>query len=210
MQLCRPFEVAILEQENVRVPRQSFERMPAGTVAVGPHHDAHAGQLLGQFYFSELRTEQQLGYIVTMTNRTFKDQGGMAFIVQSPVASAARIETATLEFMQKQLPLLAELSEETFAQHKASLIGNLTERDKNLGDRSRRYWADLSAGVTTFDSQARIADLVGDLSKAEMIDYVRGVIERLNSARVLIFSRGRFEEVPTRGLPPRRQATSSR
>lgn len=171
---------------------------------------ALAGQLLGQFYFSELRTEQQLGYIVTMTNRTFKDQGGMAFIVQSPVASAARIETATLEFMQKQLPLLAELSEETFAQHKASLIGNLTERDKNLGDRSRRYWADLSAGVTTFDSQARIADLVGDLSKAEMIDYVRGVIERLNSARVLIFSRGRFEEVPTRGLPPRRQATSSR
>ncbi|MCB1683217.1 MAG: insulinase family protein [Pseudomonadales bacterium] len=184
-----------------------------------PHRarSALAGQLLGQAYFSELRTEQQLGYVVNLSNRTFKDQGGLAFIIQSPVASSAHLEAATRTFMKEQIGALGALAQSDFDQHKAALISRLTERDKNLGERSRRYWAELSADVTTFDSQLRIAELIGTLSKQDMIEYLQGVIGRLDSARVLVFNRGHFEEVPTRGVPVpaggiplTTQATSSR
>ncbi|MEM8769890.1 MAG: insulinase family protein, partial [Pseudomonadota bacterium] len=133
---------------------------------------ALTSQILRQSFFSSLRTEQQLGYVVTMTNRTLRDRGALVFIIQSPVASPADLEAATLEFMQAELPKVAELDEATFEQFKAGLVSRLTERAKNLRERSGRYLADLDAEVTTFDSQDRIAAIVNSLTLDDVTDYL--------------------------------------
>lgn len=156
-------------------------------------------QILSQQYFSKLRTEQQLGYIVTMTNRTMRDRGALVFIIQSPVASPAELEAATVSFMQEQLPLVASMDAAAFEQFKAALVGRLTEQAKNLRERNRRYLADLEAGVTTFDSQQQIADIVSSLTLEEVTAHLETTIERLASARLLVFSRGQFETTPTIG-----------
>jgi len=161
---------------------------------------ALAAQMLRQQYFTALRTERQLGYVVSVTNRTMQDQGGLAFIIQSPVASTAELDAATREFMQSQLPVLEAMSESDYAQHKAGLISRLTERDQNLRDRTSRYLADLDAGETSFDSQQQIADIVTDLSKTQMQEFYRSVVEKLNEQRVLVYSQGKFPDVPTRGI----------
>ncbi len=156
-------------------------------------------QILSQQYFSKLRTEQQLGYIVTMTNRTLRDRGALVFIIQSPVASPADLETATVTFMREQLPLVADLDEASFEQFKAALAGRLTEQAKNLRERNGRYLADLEAGVTSFDSQQQIADIVRSLTLEEVTDHLALTLDRLESARLLVFSRGQFESTPELG-----------
>lgn len=160
-------------------------------------------QILGQPFFSSLRTEQQLGYVVSMSNRTLLNRGSLVFIIQSPVASVAALEAATIEFMQAQLPLVANMDEETFAQFKTGLVGRLTERAKNLRERTARYLSDLEADVITFDSQMQIAGIVSALTLEEVTEYLTESIDRLKNARLLIFSRGQFEEIPThsRRLP---------
>ena len=156
-------------------------------------------QILSQQYFSKLRTEQQLGYIVTMTNRTMRDRGALVFIIQSPVASPAELEAATVGFMREQLPLVADMDPAAFEQFKAALVGRLTEQAKNLRERNARYLADLEAGVTSFDSQQRIADIVSSLTLEEVTAHLEMTVERLESARLLVFSRGRFEAAPELG-----------
>ncbi|MEJ2089204.1 MAG: hypothetical protein P8Y69_12200 [Gammaproteobacteria bacterium] len=160
---------------------------------------ALVSQILQQSYFSSLRTEQQLGYVVSMTNRTIRDRGAIAFIIQSPVASPAALEAATIEFMRSQLPVVRNLTPEVFAQYQASLVSRLTEKAKNLSERSARYMADLDADVTTFDSQAQIAEIVASLTLEDVVAHLEQTVARLESARLLIFNRGKFDDIPWRG-----------
>ena len=160
---------------------------------------ALAAQILRQAYFSSLRTEQQLGYVVSMNNRTIRNHGGLLFVVQSPVASAARLEQATLTFLREQLPVLQALDAATFAQHQNALASQLTQRARNLRERTARYQADLDENVTTFDSQERIAALVRQLELPEVVAYLRRTLNRLTHARLLVYSPGRFDEAPARG-----------
>ncbi|MDH3643644.1 MAG: insulinase family protein, partial [Gammaproteobacteria bacterium] len=160
---------------------------------------ALAVQLLRQSYFTSLRTEQQLGYVVAITNRAMRDRAGVTFIVQSPVASPADLEAATRSFMAEQIPAIAEMSDEEFEQNKAGVITRLLETDKNLGQRSRRYWADLDLGILTFDSREQIAELVSGLDKAAMLEFVQGIAARLDSERLLIYNQGKFAEAPIQG-----------
>jgi len=186
----------------------------------GRAKSALAAQMLKQQYFTSLRTQQQLGYVVAVTNRTLQDRGGVVFIIQSPVASPAALETATLHFMNEQVRDLPDMTEETFAQLKAGLITQLTEKDKNLNERTGRYLADLDLDETGFDSQARIADIVADLTLPDMQAYYDGLTKKLADRRLLIYALGRFEDAPTDGVNlggirplPRTvpaQATSSR
>jgi secreted Zn-dependent insulinase-like peptidase len=160
---------------------------------------ALASAVLQQAYFSSLRTEQQLGYVVAMNNRTIRDRGAVTFIIQSPVASPAALEQATIRFMEEQLPRVREMDPTTFEQFKAGLISRLTERAKNLRERSGRYLADLEADVTTFDSQQQIAGIVAGLSRQDVTDYLAETLDRLGTARLLIYSLGRFSDAPAVG-----------
>lgn len=156
-----------------------------------------AAQMLQPEYFRQLRTEQQLGYVVSATGRAIADRGGITFIVQSPMASARAVEQATVEFMQAFNA--QPLDDASFAQQQAGLITQLLEKPKNLAEQSQRYWSDLSRDVTTFDSREQIAQAVQALTPALMSAYLAEVEARLKSRRLLIFSRGQFDEVPTHG-----------
>ncbi|MGD8415833.1 MAG: insulinase family protein [Pseudomonadales bacterium] len=160
---------------------------------------ALAAQILSQPFFSSLRTDQQLGYVVTLTNRTIRNRGALVFIIQSPVASPAALEQATLTFMKDQLPRVAHMDAATFAQNKAGLISRLTEAPKNLRERTARYLADLDADVTTFDSQQQIAGIVANLTLDDVTTYLTQTLDRLHSARLLVYNLGRFDQAPTLG-----------
>lgn len=160
---------------------------------------ALTARILRQAYFTSLRTEQQLGYVVSVTNTTIRDRSGLAFIVQSPVASPATLEALTRDFLREQLNTLAEMSEDEFQRFQNGLVVQLTERDRNLAERGQRYWTDLQLGVTTFDTNTRIAKAAEQLSREAVRAYVADLLERFDSERLIVFSRGRFEDVPQGG-----------
>ena len=160
---------------------------------------ALAVQLIRQAYFTSLRTEQQLGYVVAATNRPLRNLGGIAFIIQSPAASPAALEKATSTFLDAQIPALEAMSEETFSEHKDGLVTLLTKRDENLAQRSQRYMADLNLDITSFDSLEQIANEVSGLTKSQMLASLQNLIERFETQRVIVYSTGKFEDTPETG-----------
>lgn len=165
--------------------------------------NALTNSILRQAYFTSLRTEQQLGYVVALNNPTLRDRSGLAFIVQSPVASAARLEQVTGEFLRDQLEAVAGLSAADFAGYQGGVIARLTERDRNLAERGQRLWTDLDLGVTGFDSQARIAAEVAGLTLDDVMAYLRDTAARFESERLLVYSAGGFDAAPEAGSPIR-------
>ena len=158
-----------------------------------------AVQLLRQGFFSELRTERQLGYVVAAIRMDYEGLGGIAFVVQSPVASPAQIEQAVFAYLDAQAEQLAAMPEAAFAGHKASLISNLTERDKNLFARTNRLWLDLNRGFTNFDRNQQIANHVANLDQAAMVEFVRRLAAKARNQRLAVYNLGKFTEGPSSG-----------
>ncbi len=160
---------------------------------------ALTAQLLHNAYFRELRTEQQLGYVVSANNRPVVQRAGISFVVQSPVASAAHLEEATRTFLTQFIADWPQQSDEEFAQQKLGLINRLRQTPKNLNEQSSRYWTDLENGHLTFDSREQIAGEVEQLTRADVAAYLAELAGKFNNRRLLIYTPGKFSEVPTKG-----------
>ncbi len=158
-----------------------------------------AAHLLSEPYFTSLRTEQQLGYVVDITARAVRKRGAITFLIQSPVAGPAQLEAATRQFVADQLVALRGMPAEQFEESRAGLIARLTEQDSNLGQRSQRYWADIERGVTSLDSRERIADAVNGLAVNDMITYLKDLQQKLDDQRLLIYHDGNFPPAPLGG-----------
>ena len=148
--------------------------------------------LIKPAYFSSLRTEQQLGYVVSAMNPVFYEQGGVAFMVQSPVAGPFRLKKQTRLFLESLAARFEEMSEEEFSANRSGLITQLIQRDKNLGQRARRYWSELDRGITTFDARRQMASMVSKLNRADMVSYLDRVISLSDTDYLFIYSEGRF------------------
>lgn len=150
--------------------------------------------LIAPGYFSSLRTDQQLGYVVTAVNTVMRERGGISFIVQSPIAGPAELKQRTVAFMNREARRLTDMSEEEFGANKGGLIARLLQRDKNLQQRAGRYWGDLDQGIISFDSNMQIAGQVSKLSKADMLEFLHEVQDKLVENHVMIFSEGKFAQ----------------
>lgn len=149
-------------------------------------------QLVRSPYFTDLRTEQQLGYVVAATNGRQYKTPGLVFVVQSPVASSEQVREATIDFVDGYANVLANMPAEEFAAAKAGYLNALREKDKNQHGRAQRYWGDLLFDIKTFDGNELIATEVEELDQATMQAAVKTLQEKLANAYYLVSSPGKF------------------
>ena len=88
----------------------------------------HTAQIIKSGFFQQLRTDQQLGYVVSAFDWPQLEVPGLVLLIQSPVADANKVSGAMRQFMQS---VPAALDEEQFTPQ-----GGTGERypaaDKNL------------------------------------------------------------------------------
>lgn len=127
-------------------------------------------QLISEPAFNQLRTNEQLGYIVhTGTFRNFGAQG-LQIIVQGehdPEFVAQRIEGFLDEFRQK----LSSMSEEEFKENVESLAMKMLEKPKTLNSKACRYWTEISSGFYHFNREQDEVPLLRTLTKDDVISY---------------------------------------
>ena len=107
---------------------------------------AHAGlaaQILSSPFFDVLRTEKKLGYVVFANAFPILDSAGLVFIVQSPVAAAPTLQREVGRFLSDYGDEVGAMKEQEFAQHKRALISRIMEEERQLGERSARFWEEI-------------------------------------------------------------------
>jgi len=150
-------------------------------------------QLLRSPYFTALRTEQQLGYVVAASNGQMYKTPGLAFIVQSPVASNAQVRSSTVDFMANYQEVLEQMPANEFAAAKGGYLNRLREKDKNQHGRASRYWGDLQLDINTFDRREQIASEVEELTQEQMTNAVSELSAKLANAYFQVSSPGKFK-----------------
>ncbi|KAI1326360.1 ubiquitin carboxyl-terminal hydrolase-like protein [Xylariaceae sp. FL0255] len=132
--------------------------------------------------FDQLRTKEQLGYIVFSGVRGSSTTYGFRFIIQSertPEYLESRIDL----FLQEQGKALREMSDEKFEGHKRAVINKRLEKLKNLDQESARHWTQISNEYYDFEASKEDAAQVEKLTKAEIVEFFDQFIDPTSPTR---------------------------
>ncbi len=121
-------------------------------------------KVLESGYFDQLRTQQQLGYIVSAQYSPILTIPGLAFIVQSPKASLLDIHHATSTFLVSAFKKIQAMPEKEYTQYQQAIVQQLIEQPKQLGQESDAFWYEMAMNEGVFDRKQKLADVVSALS----------------------------------------------
>ena len=138
------------------------------TSNIGRARYALLGRLLANPFYNDLRTEQQLGYIVMAGGRPVEKHPGIIFLVQSPRLDPQGIEERVNEFLKTQVKRFNTLKDEELEQYRQGLINDLLKRDDNLDERNARFWQGIASNETNFENRQDIAKKVMGMTPADM------------------------------------------
>ena len=140
-------------------------------------------QMIKTPFYTDLRTERQLGYIVFAGYMPMLTQPGLVFTVQSPEATPQQIETAAFEFFAGFDERLKTMTLPEFNEFKNAVLTGLTEEDTNLSARSSRFWRSIGLKDFSFDQRERVIEAVESLE----LSAVRAMARDLAIARSFIY-----------------------
>ncbi len=121
-------------------------------------------QIASEPAFNELRTKQQLGYIIFSGVTGAIGSMGFRVLIQSerdPIYLETRIEA----FLDSLKEYIDEMSEEEFEKNKQSIIAKKEEKPKNLGEETRQFSASIHDRYYEFGKRESEKHLEGCLTK---------------------------------------------
>ena len=133
-------------------------------------------QMTEEIGFDQLRTKEQLGYIVFTGSKVAATTIGYRVIIQSekPTAYLEERINAFLAFFGKSLQNMPETE---FESHKKSLINKRLEKLKNLDQETARFWNHISGEYLDFLQREHDVEHLKPLTKSEMIDFFNHYID---------------------------------
>lgn len=135
-------------------------------------------QIMKSPFYSSLRTEQQLGYIVFMSSLRLREVPGSVFVVQSPTASVDDIQAAVKAFIiefENKLP-------EDIEVFKQAVITKLLEAAPSLSSSANIFWNNIIQSDGRVDRRQQLINAIDALSSDDINRYYQQVMLSPNHA----------------------------
>ena len=128
--------------------------------------------VISEPFFEDLRTKQQLGYIVSTGVKAIGNTRTLSFVVQSNVAPVSKLTDAAWKFLEGvRSTYLEPLNEGDIGVYVKGLVDAKTEPDKRLSIEVTRNWSEISSGRLQFNRLQAEAAAALNLSKDDLLQY---------------------------------------
>lgn len=181
----RPYAgVVSLPQLVSRYPVDVDHPDPAALLYIQGEHESEQEQVLMQLlaqiinapFYHELRTRQQLGYIVFADYYPVSRVPGAVFLVQSPTVSSPALEQHISDYLKAYEQTLEQMSDPVFSQHVSALRGTIAEEPKNLFEQGQALWRELGLDYQSFDRKQKLLDALDQVDKPALLDFYRRAV----------------------------------
>jgi insulysin len=142
-------------------------------------------------YYSEMRTRQQLGYVVWSFTFDREDEVRLGFVIQSGEYDPVELVRRSDELVASFPDLLREMPAEAFAQAKSAVKSDIEKKAKTIGEKAARFFdIAYNRGANWSRKQESL-----DALEALTVDDVIALVELVNDPekaryqKVLLFSR---------------------
>lgn len=140
-------------------------------------------EILSAPFYSSLRTEQQLGYVVFSTALPMRKAPGLAFVIQSPNTNPIGLETQINAFIDNMASTLTTMDAQQLESFKSSVISRISQKENRMGELSERYWREIDRGDTDFDSREKLVAAVSALTLDDLLRCYTQLPERRLTVR---------------------------
>ncbi|NTX70133.1 pitrilysin [Lelliottia amnigena] len=177
---CRNQDVLVEKQQNV-----IFEKAGSSTDSAlaavfvptgydefaGSAYSAMLGQIIQPWFYSQLRTEEQLGYAVFAFSMSVGRQWGLGFLLQSNDKQPAYLWQRYQAFFPQAEEKLRKMKPEEFAQIQQAVIAQMQQAPQTLGEEASQLSKDFDRGNLTFDSRDKIVAEIKLLTPEKVADF---------------------------------------
>lgn len=143
------------------------------------------GQLTNESAFNQLRTKEQLGYVVWTGFKISATLAGYRVIIQSE-KSPEYLEERINAYLACFGRTLDTMSDEEFESHKESLINKRLEKVKNLEQENNRFWHHITSEEYDFRQKELEVEQLRSITKSDMIDFFKQFIDPTSKDRAKV------------------------
>ena len=130
------------------------------------------GAIINEPFYDDLRTKQQLGYIVSSGVKAVDQSRTLIVIVQSNVVPAEKITAAMVKFLDSvHDKLLTPLTSIDIELYVKGLVDQRLEPDKQLAGEVTRNWSEIATGRFQYDRLQSEVGVLLAITKEDIIEF---------------------------------------
>eukprot|EP00252_Welwitschia_mirabilis_P007587 TRINITY_DN19118_c0_g1_i1.p1 TRINITY_DN19118_c0_g1~~TRINITY_DN19118_c0_g1_i1.p1 ORF type:complete len:1100 (+),score=208.89 TRINITY_DN19118_c0_g1_i1:181-3300(+) len=139
-------------------------------------------EIVHEPFFNQLRTKEQLGYVVDCGTRMTHRVLGFCFRVQSDKYSPTYLQERIDTFISDLPQMLECLNDAEFEGYKTALIAKKLEKDPSLIDETNYHWDQIVNKRYSFEMLKLEADELTRIDKADIMNWYNVFINSASSA----------------------------
>jgi len=161
------------------------------------------GEMMREPCFNQLRTQEQLGYIVACRSRPIMPSyppavDGLSILVQSSFKDPAALDMSAQRFvgdflsnMSSTEPAVAKEQLSSFEAHKQSLLAEIQEKETTVSQETGRLWKEIMTRRYQWYRRDLLKAAVQPLTLDELIAFARDTLQiQKHSLAVWIYGKG--------------------
>lgn len=165
---------------------------------------AHA-QLLAAIiesdFYTEMRTKQQLGYIVWSFQQSVEDRMFLRFIIQSANHDSFELKRRVDAWLLHAGDLLDKLTDEEFERHRASRIVSLEKKGESIAEVLGQIFYLATEEEGDFEYKKKLVQVIKKVTKEEVLNAGRKWLLDSNTPRLVLLMRSKDnKEVLPKGV----------
>jgi protease-3 len=146
--------------------------------------------LFSNAFFMQLRTHEQLGYVVTSFNYPIDDIPGFIMLVQSSNTDLPGIKARMDKFRKDYLATLKATDAAEIEQAKQALIANVLQKPTDFFAEADLYSAEFWNAKYQFDARDRYLAALKKVTKADLVNIYGQLLLSDKSGKTLLQLRG--------------------
>lgn len=185
--------------ENIRFARKIEDNNNAlsYTLQVGdfdlPTHarTSMLASLVETDFYTQMRTNQQLGYVVWSFGQRIEDRLFLRFVIQSAVYGPGELTTRVEKWFEDMGSQLDKLPDEEFEKHRQSMILSLEKQGDSLAEVTSEMYTLATEEKGNFAFKDQLIKIVENLKKEEVVAFGKNLIGKGDVPRILVMIRSR-------------------
>lgn len=133
--------------------------------------------VLGDKFFDQLRSDEQLGYIVGIKidhlGYPYLPLAGLSFYVQSSTATNEELQKRIIKFVKDGVLNIEKLTDSQLENYKHSIIESITEKNENTTNDFVEYSNNILCIDENFETRYRLASIIKKITKKELVNYYK-------------------------------------
>ena len=141
-----------------------------------------------QPFYTEMRTNQQLGYIVWSYARSLDESYYLNFLIQSGVYPADELDKRANDFISTAPTVLREMDQETYQQLIDSAIEEIEKKPMSISERAARFKRLIFDHDADYKRDEKTIQALRGLDKDFLVSYLEKILSKDSRRMVNVLS----------------------